>query len=59
MALLFRDTGERERYGFVINAICILIFSFILLATASLAHPLPGKLPWTILGNNINAGSDG
>ena len=39
MALLFRDTSGRERYGFVINATCILIFSFIsILLLTTFAH---------------------
>lgn len=58
MALLFRDTRGRERYGFVINGTCIPIFSFtILLVTLAHGNPIiSGKVTGIADGDTLPLG---
>jgi len=62
MALLFRDNSGRERYGFAINAICILFFSCIsILLLTTLAHAqttITGKVVGITDGDTITVLQD-
>jgi len=54
MALLFRDTSGRERYGFVINGTYIPIFFTIRLATLAHANPIiSGKVTGIAGGDTL------